>query len=98
VLSVLAPFPVPNTSNVFATTGGTGAAKGMLAFVGMIASAVIASPVLIAALLLPTALSWIVLPLGTAWGLAAALVATYATGDVLDRRGPELLAEVSAAP
>jgi len=70
----------------------------MLAFVGMIASAAIASPVLIAALLLPTALSWIVLPLGVAWGLGAALVATYTMGDVLDRRGPELLAEVSAAP
>ena len=98
VLSVLAPFPVPNTSNVFASAGGTGAAKGMLAFVGMIASAAIASPVLIAALLLPAALSWIVLPLGVAWGLGAALVATYTMGDVLDRRGPELLAEVSAAP
>lgn len=98
VLSVLAPFPVPNTSNVFATSGGAGAAKGILAFVGMIAAAAIASPVLIAALLLPSALSWVVLPLGAAWGLGAALAATYAIGDVLDRRGPELLAEVSAAP
>jgi hypothetical protein len=26
------------------------------------------------------------------------LVATYAIGDVLDRRGPELLADVSARP
>jgi ABC-2 type transport system permease protein len=98
VLSVLAPFAVPDSNNVFASTGGTGAAKGLLTLVGMLGSAVIASPVVIAALLLPAALSWVVLPLGVAWGLGAALVATYAIGDVLDRRGPELLADVSGAP
>jgi ABC-2 type transport system permease protein len=98
VLSVLAPFPVPNTNNIFASSGGTGAAKGMLTFVGMLGAAVFSSPVLIAALLLPVALTWIVLPLGAAWGLGAVLIATYVIGDVLDRRGPELLAEVGAAP
>jgi ABC-2 type transport system permease protein len=98
VLSVVAPFPVPNTNNVFASTGGTGAAKGLLTFVGMLGAAVLSSPVLIAGLLLPGALSWIVLPLGIAWGVGATMIATYAMGDVLDRRGPELLAEVGAAP
>ena len=98
VLSVLAPFPVPDTNNVFASGGGTGAAKGLLTLVGMLGSAVFASPVLLLALLLPSTLSWIALPVGVAWGLGAVLVATYIVGDVLDRRGPELLAEVSAAP
>jgi ABC-2 type transport system permease protein len=98
VLSVLAPFPVPDTNNVFASGGGTGAAKGLLTLVAMTGSAVFASPVLLVALLLPSALSWIALPLGVAWGLGAVLVATYIVGDVLDRRGPEILAEVSAAP
>ena len=96
VLSVLAPFPVPDTNNVFASGGGTGAAKGLLTFVGMLASAVFASPVVLLALLLPATLSWIALPLGVAWGLGAVLVATYIVGDVLDRRGAELLTEVSA--
>ena len=98
VLSVLAPFPVPDTNNIFASGGGTGAAKGLLTLVGMLGSAVFASPVVLLALLLPSALSWIALPLGVAWGLGAVLVATYIVGDVLDRRGPEVLAEVSAAP
>jgi ABC-2 type transport system permease protein len=98
ILSVLAPFAVPDSNNIFASSGGSGAAKGMLTFVGMIGSAVLASPVVIAALLLPAAVSWVVLPLGVAWGLGAVLVATYAIGDVLDRRGPELLADVSARP
>jgi ABC-2 type transport system permease protein len=98
VVSVLAPFPVPNSSNVFASGGGTGAAKGLLTLVGMVASAIVVSPVLLVALLLPATLAWIALPLGLAWGLGAAGLATYAAGDVLDRRGPELLVDVSNAP
>jgi ABC-2 type transport system permease protein len=98
VVSVLAPFPVPNSSNVFASAGGTGAAKGLLTLVGMVASAIVMSPVLLVALLLPASLAWIALPLGLAWGLGAAGLATYAAGDLLDRRGPELLVDVSSAP
>ena len=98
VVSVLAPFALPDTNNVFASGGGAGAAKGLLTLVGMVGSAVVVSPVVLVALLLPASLAWIALPLGLAWGLGAAGVATYAIGDVLDRRGPELLADVSKAP
>ncbi len=98
VSSVLAPFALPDTNNVVASGGGAGAAKGLLTLVGMVGSAILVSPVVLVALLLPTSLAWIALPLGLVWGLGAAGIATYAVGDALDRRGPELLADVSKAP
>jgi ABC-2 type transport system permease protein len=99
VLSVLVAYPVPDTRNVFASAGGSASgsasAKGLLAFVGMVTAVASASPVLLAALILPGRLAWVVLPAGLAWGLAAVLVTTRLIGDELDRRGPELLGEVT---
>jgi ABC-2 type transport system permease protein len=95
VLSVLVAYPMPDTRNVFASTGGSASAKGLLAFVGMVAAVASASPVLVAALILPGALAWFVLAAGLAWGLAAVLITTKLIGDELDRRGPELLGEVT---
>jgi ABC-2 type transport system permease protein len=95
VISVLTAYPVPDSRNALAVNSGSGSAKGFLAFAGMLIALVIASPVLIASVLLPGGWSWLVAPVGVAWGTGAVSVATYIAGDVLQRRGPELLAAVT---
>ncbi len=95
LLSVLAPYPAPQGRNAFATSSGTGSAKSLLTLGTMIATVPLASPVIVASVLLPGAWRWIVLPIGLAWGLTAVLVATRATGRLLERRAPELLLEVA---
>src|SRR5215471_7656766 len=94
VLSTLAPYALPDTSNALGVRSGSGSVKGMLALAGMAAGAGVLAPVLLAALLLPGPLQWIVLPFGVAWGAAAVLITTYIAGDTLDRRGPEMLLAV----
>lgn len=96
VVSVLVPYPMPESRNAFAVGNGTGGAKGLLALVGMVASLVLAAPVLVGALFLHGFLAWVLAPIGIAWGLAAVLVCTYIAGDTLDRRGPEVLIAVGA--
>ena len=95
VLSILGAYPLPESRNAFAVNAGSGSAKGLLALIGMLASVALAAPVLIATALLPDALVGLVLPLGVAWGTAAALLGTYIGGDLLERRGPELLVAVT---
>src|SRR5260370_39459113 len=86
VLSVLAAYPVPDSRNAFASAGGTASAKGLLAFAGMVAAVAVASPVLLAALLLPGAVSWLVLPVGPVWGPGALPVTPRLAGDRLEPR------------
>jgi ABC-2 type transport system permease protein len=95
VLSILAAYPLPDSRNAFAVNAGSGSTKGLLALVGMVASVALALPVLLAAALLPRDLVALVLPAGLAWGVAAALLGTYIGGDMLERRGPELLVAVT---
>jgi ABC-2 type transport system permease protein len=95
VMSVLAAYPVPEGRNAFSVSTGTGGAKGMLVLVGMIVSVILAAPVMIAAGLLPDGLLVLLLPLGLAWGAAGVVLGAYIAGDLLDRRGPELLLAVS---
>jgi ABC-2 type transport system permease protein len=93
--SVLAPFPAPEGRNAFSSNSGSGSAKGFLAFGVMLGALVAASPVLVASVLLPGGLRWVVAPVGVAWGVAAVQLAAYIGGDRLARRGPELLAAVA---
>jgi ABC-2 type transport system permease protein len=95
ILSVLAAYPLPESRNAFASGGGTASAKGLLSFVGMVGAVAFASPVLLGSLLLGSGLAWILAPVGIAWGVAAALVASYIGGDLVDRRGAELLIAVT---
>jgi ABC-2 type transport system permease protein len=96
-VSILAPYALPDTSNPFALNSASGSAKGMLALIAMIGTLVISLPVILAAFVLGATImgSWIVLTLGVAYGLGAALIGTYAAGEVLDRRGPEVLIAVT---
>src|SRR5262249_11521070 len=95
VLSMVTAYPVPDGGNALAMNNGSSSAKGFLAMVGLLVSPVIASPLLFASVLLPSAWTWLVAPIGLAWGIAAALLGTYAGGDALARRGPELLVAVT---
>ncbi|MGC4772045.1 ABC transporter permease [Micromonospora sp. DT44] len=94
-VSVLGAYSLPETSNPFGMNSGAGMAKGLLTLVAMITTAVIGVPMVVAAALLGDAWLWLALPLGTAYGLGAALLGAYLAGDVLDRRQPELLATVT---
>ncbi len=96
-LSVLAPYALPENTNPFAINSGGGSAKGMLALLAMIGTLIISMPVVIAALMLgsSTAGSWGVLAIGLAYGGAAAWLGTYIAGDLLDRRGPEVLMAIT---
>ncbi|MEV4654470.1 ABC transporter permease [Micromonospora sp. NPDC049301] len=94
-VSVLGAYSLPETSNPFAMNSGAGVAKGLLTLLAMVASAVAAVPMVVAAALLGDAWLWLALPVGTAYGLGAALLGAYLAGDVLDRRQPELLATVT---
>jgi ABC-2 type transport system permease protein len=95
VISVLAPYALPETSNPFAMSGGSAGAKGLLAFVGMLSAMALLAPVLLLALLAPPAWRWVALPVGLGWGLAALTGATALAGGHLDRRQPEILMAVT---
>lgn len=95
ILSVLAPYALPEGSNPFATATGSGVSKSMLALLTIVASAVLALPVLLAARLVGPAWPWMAVPVGAGYGLALAALGCYIAGDVLDRRRPEVLAHVS---
>jgi ABC-2 type transport system permease protein len=69
----------------------------MLALVAMIGTLVISSPIVVAAAVLGgTSVGlWVVFVLGVAYGPLVATFGTYAAGELLDRRGPEVLVAVT---
>jgi ABC-2 type transport system permease protein len=95
LLSVLAPYPLPETSNPFATGSGEAAAKSMLALLGLALAGAVALPVLLVAMALGDAWPWVALPVGIGYGVGAVALGSYLAGDLLDRRAPELFASVS---
>ena len=95
VISVLAPYALPETANPFVMSGGSAGAKGLLAFAGMLSATALLSPVLLLALLAPAAWRWVALPAGLAWGAAALAGATALGGARLDARQPEILMAVT---
>jgi ABC-2 type transport system permease protein len=97
LLSVLAPYALPENTNPFAMNSGGGSTKGMLAIVAMLGTLVLSTPVAVAAFLAGSSSGWAwgVLLLGLGYGLGAALLGTSIAGDVLERRGPEVLVAVT---
>ncbi len=96
-VSVMAPYALPDSSNPFALNSASGSAKGMLALAAMVGTLVLSLPVIFAAYVFgeSTLGSWFVLVFGVGYGLGAALLGTYAAGEILDRRGPEVLIAVT---
>ncbi|MFY1697161.1 ABC transporter permease [Solwaraspora sp. WMMA2101] len=95
-ISVIGAYSLPETSNPFALNSGAGMAKSLLAFLAMIASAAAAVPMVVATALLGDVWQWLALPVGVGYGFGAVLLGLYITGDLLDRRMPELLATVAS--
>jgi ABC-2 type transport system permease protein len=96
LVSVLGPYALPETTNPFAVNSGAGLVKGLLTFVSMIVSVLLASPLVLADVLLDGPVwRWLSLPVGVAYGLLAALLGTWLAGGLLDRRQPELLVAVT---
>jgi ABC-2 type transport system permease protein len=94
-VSIFAAYALPETANPFAMNAGRGAARGLLSLVGMLATFAATAPLVAMAILLGSAWPWLAIPIGLGYGLGAAALGSYIAGDVLDRRGPELLAMVS---
>jgi len=94
-VSVLGAYALPDTANPFAMSSGGGMAKGLFTFGALIIAVVVTLPVTLAAYLLADVWLWIGLPVGAAYGAIAYFVGTRLTGDLLDRRMPELLAAIT---
>jgi ABC-2 type transport system permease protein len=94
-VSVRAAYPLPESTSPFAMSSGGGTAKGLLTMGVLLAAVVAGLPLQIAAHFLGTVWWWIGLPAGAAYGVAAYLISLALTGDLLDRRMPELLATVT---
>jgi ABC-2 type transport system permease protein len=97
LVSVLVPYALPENSNPFAVNSGGGSAKGMISLVAMIGTLIVSMPIAIPVFLVGGSApwTWALLAAGVAYGWGAAWLGTYIAGDVLDRRGPEILAAVT---
>jgi ABC-2 type transport system permease protein len=96
LLSVLVPYAFPESTNPFAVSGGTAGLRGLLAVAGSFAALALLVPLLLFAVLTHgMAAGLTVLAVGVVWGGAGLLIGTYIAGDILDRRGPEILAAVT---
>jgi ABC-2 type transport system permease protein len=95
LLSVLAAYSLPDTSNPFALGSGASLAKGLLTLAAMAGTAALGVPFAIATLLLGDVWLWLGLPAGIAYGAGAAVLGSYIAGDVLDHRMPAVLQAVT---
>ena len=95
VVSVFAPYALPDSANPFAMNRGTAGAKGLLAFAGMVASMALAAPVLVVARLVPRQWSVLTLAVALGWGAVVLVGATAVAGRRLDLRAPEVLSAVT---
>lgn len=96
VLSVLAAYALPENANPFALNTGGGSAKGMLTLVAMLGTLILSAPVTAVAQLFPGGNgAWVIGAIGLGYGAVLAVTGTLIAGDLLDRRGPEVLAAVT---
>ncbi len=97
LLSVVAAYPLPSSNNPFAVNSGGASAKSLLALAGLVGTIALCLPVIAATVLLADVPGgrWLVLGLGLLYGGAAVGLGTLIAGDLLDRRGPEVLAAVT---
>lgn len=95
LVSVLGAYALPETSNPFAINTGGGVAKSLFGFVSLAGTMAVSAPFLAGVVLLGDSWTVLALPVGVAYGVGATLLSCYIAGDVLDRRGPEVLQAVT---
>ncbi|WP_405490214.1 transporter [Streptomyces sp. NBC_00096] len=92
------PYSIPTDGAFKNVAPGQGALAWMGIFGGLFASALICAPVIVLAVYLATtqhSLTWILLPVGAAWGTLAAWVGLRLAAPTVARRIPEILLAVS---
>ncbi|MCX5606451.1 MULTISPECIES: transporter [unclassified Streptomyces] len=99
VASARYPYSIPTDGAFKNVAPGQGGLAWMGIFGGMLASALIAAPVIALTIWLNVAdlqdVSWLVLPLGVAWGTLATWAGLRLAAPVVARRLPEILLAVS---
>jgi ABC-2 type transport system permease protein len=95
IISLIGAYALPETANPFAVNTGAGVAKSLLTLLSLAATAALAAPIALLALVSGAAWSWLALPAGLAYGVGAVALGSYIGGDILDRRAPELLTAVT---
>jgi ABC-2 type transport system permease protein len=90
ILTVVIPYALPESTNPFALSTGTGGVRGLASFGPMLLGSALAAP--LAVLGLPDAL---VLLIGLLAGGALLVAGVLIAGNVLDERGPEVLLAVT---
>jgi ABC-2 type transport system permease protein len=97
LVSVFVPFALPESSNPFSLNSGGSSIKALFGVVAMLATFVIASPVLVLGVVVGRSLpgSFGVLLVGVAYAGLTIWLGTMIGGAALDRRGPEVLRAVT---
>jgi ABC-2 type transport system permease protein len=94
-ISVVGAYSLPENQNPFAVKTGAGVAKSLLALLAFFGSLALGSPMALGAVALGDTWRVLALPIGLGYGVVAILIGTVVAGDLIDRRGPELLAAVT---
>jgi ABC-2 type transport system permease protein len=94
-ISVRAAYALPDTSNPFAMSSGSGITKSLLTLATLVGAIVLTVPLLIGAHFLGDVWLWIGLPVGIGYGTVAYLLGSRLAGAQLDTQMPELLAAVT---
>jgi ABC-2 type transport system permease protein len=94
-VSIRAAYPLPENASPFAMSSGGGTAKSLLTVAVLLGAVIGGLPLQIVAHVLGPVWWWIGLPVGAAYGFAAYLISSGVSGDLLDRRMPEVLAAIS---
>jgi len=92
VVSVLLPYPLPESDNPFALGTGAGGLRMLASFVPVLAGSAVAAPLSFAAALLD---GWLSLLLGLAVGAGTIFAGVLIAGNALDGRAPEVLTTVT---
>jgi len=98
VVSVYGAYALPETSNPFAMSTGSGCSKGLVHIAGAVVGVLMAAPIvglLLALERYAENYTWLLLPVGLVYGAVVALLGSRIGGRAIDKRGPELLSMVT---
>ncbi len=98
---IISPVPAPG-DNPFKSVPGQTFLNGLLVFVVLAATLVLALPAIVlgivAVVTSDSALAWTTLGVGVVWGIVVVIVGVLIGGRVFDRTAPDLLQRIKALP